>query len=107
MNNDWKPEKNISSPWDVDVWENNIGQPVLDTYSASVQNNNYIQPIGTLHIGSKWYDVDTTKITSIEDVKAIISAIGMKVAETNENFDEVKHLLIIPEQPKTMVEEND
>ena len=28
MNNDWKPEKNISSPWDVDVWENNIGKPV-------------------------------------------------------------------------------
>jgi len=27
-NNDWKPEKNISSPWDVDVRENNIGQPV-------------------------------------------------------------------------------
>ena len=25
---DWKREKNISSPWDVDVWENNIGQPV-------------------------------------------------------------------------------
>ena len=25
---DWKPEKNITSPWDVDVWENNIGQPV-------------------------------------------------------------------------------
>lgn len=31
MNNNWKPEKNISSPWDVDVWENNIGQPVLNT----------------------------------------------------------------------------
>ena len=28
---EWKPEKNISSPWDVDVWENNIGQPVLNT----------------------------------------------------------------------------
>ena len=25
---EWKPEKNISSPWDVDVWENNIGQPI-------------------------------------------------------------------------------
>ena len=69
--------------------EQNIGQPVSDTY---------IQPIGTLHIGSKWYDVDTTKITSIEDVKALISAIGMRVSETNENFDEVKHLLIIPEE---------
>jgi hypothetical protein len=93
MNNDWKPEKNISSPWDADVWENNIGQPVLDTY---------IQPAGTLHIGSKWYDVNTTKLTSIKDVQAIFSAIGLKVSETNENFDKVKHLLIIPEKPKTL-----
>jgi hypothetical protein len=29
MNNDWKPtENNIPSPWDVNVEENNIGQPV-------------------------------------------------------------------------------
>jgi hypothetical protein len=83
MNNDWKPT------------EQNIGQPVLDTY---------IPPVGTLHIGSKWYDVDTTKITSIKDVQALLSAIGMKVSETNENFDKVKHLLIIPEQPKTLDE---
>jgi hypothetical protein len=28
MTNDWKPtENNISSPWDVNVQENNIGQP--------------------------------------------------------------------------------
>jgi hypothetical protein len=26
--NNEKPEKNISSPWDVDVRENNIGEPV-------------------------------------------------------------------------------
>jgi hypothetical protein len=30
MTNDWKPEKNISSPWDVDVRENNIGQAKED-----------------------------------------------------------------------------
>ena len=101
---EWKPEKNISSPWDVDTWENNIGQPVLDTYSASIQNNNYIPPVGTLHIYSKWYDVDATKITSIKDVEALFSAIGMKVSETIENFDEVRHLLIIPEKPKTLDE---
>ena len=88
MTNDWKPEKNISSPWDADVWENNIGQPVSDTY---------IQPQGTLYIGTKWYDVDTNKITSIKDVKALFDAIRLKVSETNENFDKVKHLLIIPE----------
>ena len=78
--------------------ENNIGQPVLNTYSASVQNNTYIQPQGTLYIGrTKWYDIDTTKITSIKDVKALFDAIGLKISETNENFDKVKHLLIIPE----------
>ena len=89
---DWKPT------------EQNIGQPVLDTYSASVQNNTYIPPVGTLHIGSKWYDVDTTKLTSIKDVEAVFSAIGLKVSETNENFDKVKHLLVIPEKPKTLDE---
>lgn len=26
---EWKPEKNISSPWDVDVREINVGEPVL------------------------------------------------------------------------------
>lgn len=89
---DWKPT------------EQNIGQPVLDTYSASIQNNTYIPPVGTLHIGSKWYDVDTTKLTSIKDVEALFDAIGLKVSETNENFDKVKHLLIIPEKPKTLDE---
>jgi len=89
---DWKPT------------EQNIGQPVLDTYPASVQNNTYIPPVGTLHIGSKWYDVDTTKLTSIKDVEAVFCAMGLKVSETNENFDKVKHLLIIPEKPKTLDE---
>ncbi len=84
--------------------EQNIGQPVLDTYPASIQNNTYIPPVGTLHIYSKWYDVDTAKLTSIKDVEAVFSAIGLRVSETNENFDKVKHLLIIPEQPKTLDE---
>jgi hypothetical protein len=60
MINDWKPEKNISSPWDADI--------------------------------------DTNKITSIKDVKALFDAIGLKISETNENFDKVKH------QPKTLDE---
>ena len=101
---EWKPEKNISSPWDVDTWENNIGQPVLDTYPASIQNNTYIPPVGTLHIGSKWYDVDTTKLTSMKYIAALFDAMGLKVSETNENFDKVKHLLVIPEKPKTLDE---
>ena len=99
MTNEWKPEKNITSPWDANVWENNIGQPVLDTYSASIQNNTYIQPQGS---GTKWCDVDANKITSIEDIKALFFAIGLKVSESNENFDKVKHLLIIPEEPQTL-----
>jgi len=63
-----------------------------------------IKPQGTLYIGHKWYDVDTTKLTSIKDVEAVFCAIGLKVSETNENFDKVKHLLIIPEKPKTLDE---
>ena len=52
----------------------------------------------------KWYDVDTTKITTIKDVELLFSALGMKVGTENENFDKVKHLLIIPEEPKTLDE---
>ena len=89
---DWKPT------------EQNIGQPVLDTYPASIQNNTYIPPVGTLHIYSKWYDVDTTKLTSVKYIAALFDAMGLKVSETNENFDKVKHLLIIPEKPKTLDE---
>lgn len=83
MNNDWKPT------------EQNIGQPVSDTY---------IPPVGTLYIGTKWYDVDTTKLTSMKYIAALFDAMGLKVSEGNENFDKVKHLLIIPEQPKTLDE---
>ena len=36
---DWKREKNISSPWDVDVWENNIGQPVKDRKSTRLNSS--------------------------------------------------------------------
>lgn len=94
MNNDWKPT------------EINEGQPVKPSgdnlpypYTTS-----YTPPQGTLHIYSKWYDVDTTKITSIKDVEALVSALGLRISETNENFDKVKHLLIIPEKPKTLEE---
>ena len=87
--------------------ENNIGQPVLDTYPASIQNKTYIPPVGTLYIGTNWYDVDANKITSIEDVKALFFAIGLKVSESNENFDKVKHLLIIPEKPPKLELKND
>ena len=63
-----------------------------------------IEPQGTLYIGTKWYDVDTTKLTSMKYIAALFDAMGLKVSETNENFDKVKHLLIIPEKPKTLDE---
>ena len=90
MDNDWKPMKQ------------NIGQPVKP--SGDNLPYPYTTPVGTEHLYSKWYDVDTTKITSIKDVEAVFSAIGLKVSETNENFDKVKHLLIVPEKPKTLDE---
>ena len=65
--------------------EQNIGQPVLDTYPASIQNNTYIQPQGTLYIGTKFYDVDTTKLTSVKYIAALFDAMGIKVSETNES----------------------
>ena len=68
------------------------------------ESNTYIPPVGTLHIGSKWYDVDTTKLTSVKYIASLFDAMGLKVSETNENFDKVKHLLIIPENPKTLDE---
>ena len=43
MNNDWKPtENNISSPWDVNVQENNIGEPIKYGYIVSLPPSLYI-----------------------------------------------------------------
>lgn len=39
---DWKPEKNISSPWDVDVRENNIGEPIKYEYIVPSPPSLYI-----------------------------------------------------------------
>lgn len=96
---EWKPEKNISSPWDVDVRENNIGEPV----KPSGANLPYPYTSSYIYNG-EWYIVDTTKITTIKDVELLFSALGMKVGTENENFDKVKHLLVIPEKPKTLDE---
>ena len=46
---DWKPEKNISSPWDADVRENNIGQPV----KLSGDNLPYPYTSSYIHIPKK------------------------------------------------------
>jgi len=39
---EWKPEKNISSPWDVDAMEYNIGEPVKYEYIVPSQETLYI-----------------------------------------------------------------
>ena len=39
---DWKPEKNISSPWDVDAMENNIGEPIKYEYIVPSHSSLYI-----------------------------------------------------------------
>ena len=87
MNNDWKPT------------EINEGQPVKPS------GDNLPYPYTSSYIyNGEWYNVDTTKITSIKDVELLFSAMGMKVGTENENFDKVKHLLIIPKEPKTLDE---
>ena len=45
MTNEWKPEKNVSSPWDVDAMEYNIGQPV----KSSGDNLPYPYTTMTIH----------------------------------------------------------
>ena len=39
---DWKPEKNISSPWDVDVWENNTGQRTTEILCVGTRMTNQL-----------------------------------------------------------------
>jgi len=55
---DWKPEKNISSPWDANVWENNIGQPV----KPSGDNLPYPYTTPSLKIGPSGYKLDPNKL---------------------------------------------
>lgn len=59
----------------------------------------------TLHINqSNWYLIDFTKITSVKDIAELLSGLSMKVCDDYENFDKVKHFLIIPEEPKSLEE---
>lgn len=51
-----------------------------------------------------WYNIDTTKLKTVTDVVGLLTALDMKVSENYEKFDEVKHLLIIPEKPKSLEE---
>ena len=63
-----------------------------------------IEPQGTLYLGTEWYDVDATKLTSAKDIAELLTALEMRVSPTCENFDKVKKFLIIPEEPKTLEE---
>lgn len=57
----------------------------------------------TLHINqSNWYEVDATKITSVKDIAELLAGLSMKICEDYDNFDKVKHFLIIPEEPKSL-----
>ena len=69
MNNDWKPT------------EINEGQPVKPS------GDNLPYPYTSSYIyNGEWYNVDTTKITSIKDVELLFSAMGMKVGTENEKI---------------------
>jgi hypothetical protein len=93
MNNDWKPT------------EQNIGQPVLDTYPASIQNNTYIPPQGTLKIGPTGYKLDPKKLAKAPQYITPYLFLGaFYYNEDYEYFDVIKPYLDIPEQPKTLDE---
>ena len=62
------------------------------------------EPQGTLYIGTEWYDVDATKLTSAKDIAELLTALEMRVSPTSKNFDKVKKFLIIPEPHKTLDE---
>ena len=96
----WKPEKNISSPWDVDVWENNIGQPV----KPSGDNLPYPYTTPPLKIGPSGYKLNPDKLK--EAPRQILPYLFscFYFTEEFEYFDLVKPYLDIPEEPKTLDE---
>ena len=97
---DWKPEKNISSPWDANVWENNIGQPV----KPSGDNLPYPYTTPSLKIGPSGYKLDPNKLK--EAPRQILPYLFscFYFTEEFEYFDVIKPYLDIPEQPKTLDE---
>jgi hypothetical protein len=79
-------------------------QPTLDTYSASVQNNTYIQPQGTLKIGPSGYKLDPKKLAKAPQSILPYLFSCFYFTEEFEYFDLVKPYLDIPEKPKTLDE---
>jgi hypothetical protein len=97
---DWKPEKNISSPWDVDTWENNIGQPV----KPSGDNLPYPYTTPPLKIGPSGYKLNPEKLAKAPQRIWSYFFGAFYFTEEFEYFDIVKPYLDIPEQPKTLEE---
>ncbi len=97
---DWKPEKNISSPWDVDTWENNIGQPV----KPSGDNLPYPYTTPPLKIGPSGYKLNPEKLAKAPQRIWSYFFGAFYFTEEFEYFDIVKPYLDIPEQPKTLDE---
>lgn len=60
------------------------------------------EPQGTLYIGTKWYEVDVNKLRKSSMTDAAYLFASLRVNEDYEHFDRVKHLLIIPEEPKSL-----
>ena len=62
-------------------------------------------PVFELKINQpNWYKVDTTKLKTINDVGLLLSSLSMKISTDCEKFDEVQHLLDIPEPRKSLEE---
>ena len=67
-NNDWKPtENNISSPWDVNVQENNIGQPLKANFDwgATIQQPKVIcrcDLFGQGQMVISFYDIESNTL---------------------------------------------
>ena len=97
---EWKPEKNISSPWDVDVWENNIGQPV----KPSGDNLPYPYTTPPLKIGPSGYKLDPDKLK--EAPQSILPYLlgFIYFHEDYEYFDIIKPYLDLPESRKSIDE---
>lgn len=97
---EWKPEKNISSPWDVDVWENNIGQPV----KPSGDNLPYPYTTPPLKIGQSGYKLNPEKLAKASQSIFPYLFSCFYFTEEFEYFDLVKPYLDLPEPRKSIDE---
>jgi len=57
---------------------NETNQNIIDGASANIQND--------------WYEFDFDKVNTIEDIKLILQAMGMKFNQMAPNFEELKSI---------------